>query len=244
LQLSEQVRTLRSYIDELRAVLDEKDAALRSASAKLERLQDKTAREIKRQHEVRIRDKEIVRLRSILKGERKYIKKLKKSLEREKKAEAIEEAQGLLRLKPLSAFTREAVLQAVEQYHLDEGDYVFLEDASGGGRGTAELLSQRKIAGLMVRGEMAPALREHFLDLGVAVYSARDVPVRMINGMPFARPEDVQAARAAWEEESAARRARKEAERLESLFEEYRVERKKEEKRKKRAASGLDDGRL
>jgi len=244
LQLSEQVRTLRSYIDELRAVLDEKDAALRSASAKLERLQDKTAREIKRQHEVRIRDKEIVRLRSILKGERKYIKKLKKSLEREKKAEAIEEAQGLLRLKPLSAFTREAVLQAVEQYHLDEGDYVFLEDASGGGRGTAESLGQRRIAGLMVRGEMAPALREHFLDLGVAVYSARDVPVRMINGMPFARPEDIQAARAAWEEESAARRARKEAERLESLFEEYRVERKKEEKRKKRAASGLDDGWL
>ncbi len=234
LQLSEQLRTVRSYLDELRAALEEKDAALSSAQARLERLQDRTAREIKRQHEIKIRDKEIIRLRSILKGERKYIKKLKKSLAREKKVQAIEDTQGLLRLRPLEAFTREAVLHAAEQ-GLSGGDYVYLEQASGGGRGTAESLSQRGIAGVVVKEEMAAALREHFLDLGVAVYSGRDVPVRMINGMPFARPEQVEAARAAWEEESIARRARLEAERLEGLFEEYRVERKKEEKRKKKA---------
>jgi predicted RNase H-like nuclease (RuvC/YqgF family) len=235
LQLSEQLRTVRSYLDELRAALEEKDAALSSTQARLERLQDRTAREIKRQHEIKIRDKEIIRLRSILKGERKYIKKLKKSLAREKKVQAIEDTQGLLRLRPLEAFTREALLKAVEHFDLGEGDYVYLEDASGGGRGTAESLFQRGIAGVAVKEEMPAALREHFLDLGVPVYSGRDVPVRMINGMPFARPEQVEAARAAWEEESIARRARLEAERLEGLFEEYRVERKKEEKRKKKA---------
>jgi predicted RNase H-like nuclease (RuvC/YqgF family) len=127
------------------------------------------------------------------------------------------------------------LLKAVEHFDLGEGDYVYLEDASGGGRGTAESLFQRGIAGVAVKEEMPAALREHFLDLGVPVYSGRDVPVRMINGMPFARPEQVEAARAAWEEESIARRARLEAERLEGLFEEYRVERKKEEKRKKKA---------
>jgi len=55
-----------------------------------------------------------------------------------------------------------------------------------------------------------------------------------INSLPFLRPDDLAAARAAWEEEVLARRARKEAERLESLFQEYRVERKKEEKRKQK----------
>jgi len=234
-QLSEQVRTLRSYIDELRAAMADKDAALMGANAKLERLQDRTAREVKRQHEIKIRDKEIIRLRSILKGERKYIKKLKKSLAREKKVQVIEDTQGLLRLLPISAFTREAVLQAVEQFDLGEGDYVFLENASGGGRGAAESLSSRGIAGVAVKGEVPAAIREHFLDLGLPVYSGRDVAVRMINGMPFARPEQVEAAAAAWVEESIARRARKEAERLEGLFQEYRVERKKEETRKKRA---------
>jgi len=237
-QLSEQVRTLRSYLDELRAALAEKDSALKSAHTKIERLSDKTAREIKRQHEIKIRDKEILRLRSILKGERKYIKKLKKALAREKKAEIIEDTQGLLRLKPLAAFTREAVLKAAEEHGLGEGDYVFLENASGGGRGTAESLSQRGISGAVVKEDVSPALREHFLDLGVPVYSGREVPVRIINGMPFARPEQVEAAHSVWEQVAAARLARMESEKLESLFEEYRVERKKEEKRKKKAGPG------
>ena len=60
---------------------------------------------------------------------------------------------------------------------------------------------------------------------------ARQMPASRVSRPPR---RWVAAARAAWEEEVIARRARKEAERLESLFQEYRVERKKEEKRKQK----------
>jgi len=235
-QLAEQVRTLRSYVDELKAGLAEKDATQRVTNGKLDRLRDKTAREIKRQHEIKIRDKEIARLRSVLRSERKHIKKLKKTLTRQKKAEMIEETRGLLTLKPLAAFNREAVQLVVEQYGLEKGDLIFLEDASGGGKSTVELLMEKEISGLVAEGEMAPAMREHFLDLGIPVFSCKDLPVQMINNMPFVRPEDVLTAQAAWEEEMKERRARQQAERLESIFQEYRVERKKEEKRKQKLA--------
>jgi predicted RNase H-like nuclease (RuvC/YqgF family) len=233
-QLAEQVRTLRSYLDELRADLAEKDASLRKANSKIDRLQDKTAREIKRAHEIKIRDKEIERLRSVLRSERKHIKKLKKALVRQKKAEQIEETEGLLRLKPLQAFNREAVQLTAERYGLEEGDLVFLEECSGGGRSTAELLFEKQVAGVIANGEMVPAVLEHFMEMGLPVFSSKEVDVRMVNGLPFAGPEDVAAARAAWEEMMKARRARLKAERLESLFQEYRVERKKEEKRKQK----------
>ena len=233
-QLAEQVRTLRSYLDELRDGLAEKDVALRVVNGKLDRLRDKTAREIKRQHEIKIRDKEIERLRAILRSERKYIKKLKKTLERSKKAEIIEETRGLQKLKPLAAFTREAVQLAAEQYCLEKGDWLFLEDASGGGRSTVELLREKEIAGVVANGEMAPALREHFQQMGIPIFSHKNVPVQMINKMPFVRPEDVALASVAWEEEMKDRQSRLQAERLEGLFQEYRVERKKEEKRKQK----------
>ena len=233
-QLAEQVRTLRSYLDELRDGLAEKDVALRVVNGKLDRLRDKTAREIKRQHEIKIRDKEIERLRAILRSERKYIKKLKKTLERQKKAEIIEETRGLQKLKPLAAFTREAVQLAAEQYCLEKGDWLFLEDASGGGRSTVELLREKEIAGVVANGEMAPALREHFQQMGIPIFSHKNVPVQMINKMPFVRPEDVALASVAWEEEMKDRQSRLQAERLEGLFQEYRVERKKEEKRKQK----------
>jgi predicted RNase H-like nuclease (RuvC/YqgF family) len=235
-QLAEQVSTLRSYVDELRTGLAEKEVALRVASGKLDRLRDKTAREIKRQHEIKIRDKEIERLRSVLRSERKHIKKLKKTLERQKKAEIIEETRGLQKLKPLAAFTRESILLAMEQYCLEKGDWLFLEDASGGGRSTVELLRDKEIAGVVAEGELRPALREHFLELCIPVFSSKNLPVQRINKMPFVRPEDVAAASVAWEEEMKARLARLHEERLESLFQEYRVERKKEEKRKQKLA--------
>jgi uncharacterized protein len=235
-QLTEQVRTLRSYLDELRSALAEKEAALRVAGGKLERLRDKTAREIKRQHEIKIRDKEIERLRSLLRSERKYIKKLKKALVRQKNAEIIEQTQGLQKLKPLAAFTREAVQLAAEHYGLEKGDMVYLEDASGGGKSTVELLLEKEICGVVAKGELAPAVREHFLELCIPVFSSKSVPVQRINNIPFVRPQDLAAARVAWEEETKERSARQEAEKLESLFQEYRVERKKEEKRKQKLA--------
>ncbi len=233
-QLAEQVRTLRSYLDELRDGLAEKEVALRVVNGKLDRLRDKTAREIKRQHEIKIRDKEIERLRAILRSERKYIKKLKKTLERQKKAELIEETRGLQKLKPLAAFTREAVQLAAEQYCLEKGDWLFLEDASGGGKSTVELLREKEIAGVVAQGELRPAVREHFLQMGIPIFSRKNVPVQMINKIPFVRPEDVALASVAWEEEMKDRQSRLEAERLEGLFQEYRVERKKEEKRKQK----------
>jgi uncharacterized protein len=237
-QLAEQVRTLRSYADELRSHLAEKEVALNIANGKLDRLRDKTAREIKRQHEIKIRDKEIERLRAVLRSERKHIKKLKKILQRQRRAEIIEDTYGLQRLKPLAAFNRESIQQSIEQHRLGKGDWVFLEDASGGGRSTVELLHDLEISGVVAAGEPSPAMREHFLQNGIAFFSSKSLPVQMINNMPFVRGEDVAAALTIWEEEMKDRLARLQAERLESLFQEYRVERKKEEKRKQKLARG------
>ncbi len=234
LQLAEQLRTLRAYVDELSAQIAEKKADLRARDAKLERLKDKTAREIKRHHEIKIRDKEIERLRSVLRSERKYIKKLKKSLARKKKVEIIEETQGLQRIKILEAFSRESVLLLQEKWGLEKGDLIFLRDASGGGKSTAEQLQERGIAAVITESEMAPALHEHFLELNIPVFTGKKVPVRMIDSLPFVRPVDVELAKLAWEEEMKAWQAKRQAERLESIFEEYRVERKKEEKRKQK----------
>jgi hypothetical protein len=174
-----------------------------------------------------------------LRSERKYAKKLKKSMAARKKAEQIEEVKGLRRLKPLQAFSREAVLLAIDHYALAEGDLVFLEDASGGGKSTAELIKETGIAALITDDEMAPALQEHFMDLGVPVFTSRELPVQRIDGLPFVRPEDVEAAQTRWAEQMKARQARLEAEKLESLFQDYKVERMKEEKRKQKL--GLAD---
>lgn len=232
-QLAEQVKTLRSYVDDLKADLIEKEETANRLSDRLQMMKEKTAREIKRNHEIKIRDKEIERLRALLRSERKYTKKLKRSLVRQKKTERIEEIKGLKRLTLLEAFSREAVAKALEQGRVGQGDMVFLEDASGGGKNTAELLIAQGIEAVITDSDMAPAVREHFLESGIPVFSSQELPVQKVDGLPFVRPEDVEAARERWTEQMKARQTKRQAERLENIIQEYRVERRKEEKRKK-----------
>ena len=231
-QLSEQIRTLRSYVDDLKAELIEKDDALAGTRAKMERLKDKSSREVKRDHEIKIRDKEIERLRGILRSERKYIKKLKHDLGHKKKAEKIEEIKGFKRLKTVEAFSKEAVIAASERWGIEKGDMVLIEDASGGGPNTADLLINREIEALIVGSEMSPAILEHFNDRGLPVFSANEVQIQRIDGIAFVNPDEVVAARARWAERMKTRQAEAKAEWLESMIQEYRVERKKEERKK------------
>ena len=231
-QLSEQIRTLRSYVDDLKAELIEKDDALAGTRAKMERLKDKSSREVKRDHEIKIRDKEIERLRGILRSERKYIKKLKHDLGHKKKAENIEEIKGFRRLKTVEAFSKEKIMAASERWGIEKGDMVLIADASGGGPNTADLLINREIEALIVGSEMSPTILEHFNDRGLPVFSANEVQIQRIDGIAFVNPDEVVAARARWAERMKTRQAEAKAEWLESMIQEYRVERKKEERKK------------
>ena len=231
-QLMEQVRTLRAYLEEIRTELQSKDAVVHDLNAKLDRQKDKTTREVKRDHEIRIREKEIERLRGLLRSERKYIKKLKKSLVRQKKAERIEELKGLRRITLLDAFTRESVILALEQERIGKEDMVFLEDASGGGKNAADLLIGRGIAAVITDSDMAPGVKDHFQECCIPVFSTKEMPVLRIDGLPFVRPDDVEAARAGWAEQLKSLQVERQTKRLESIIQEYRVERRKEERKK------------
>jgi predicted RNase H-like nuclease (RuvC/YqgF family) len=231
-QLSEQIKTLRSYVEELKGELAGKDDALTGIRAKMERLRDKSSREIKRDQEIKIRDKEIERLRGLLRSERKFIKKLKHDLGHKRKAEKVEEIKGFRRLKAAEAFSKEAVMAAAERWGIDEGDLVLIEDASGGGPNTADLLIERGVEAVIAGSEMSPAILEHFSDKGLPVFSTQDIKVRRIDGIAFANPEAISAARSKWAERMKARQAERKAEWLESLIQEYRMERKKEERKK------------
>ena len=138
------------------------------------------------------------------------------------------------RLKPLEAFSKEAVALAQDRWGLEKGDLVLLENASGGGRNAADLLIARGIEAVITDSDMAPATKEYFLESGIPVFSCQELPIQRIDGLPFARPNDLEAAQARWTEQMKARQAERQAERLESIIQEYRVERRREERKRQR----------
>lgn len=229
-QLSEQVRNLKDYVEDLRVQLAERDEEARRMSARLDRQRDKEAREMKHHREIKIRDKEIERLRALLRSERKQMRHLKQDLSRRKQAERVE-ASGLRRLTILEAFSKEAVAQASERWGLDKGDLILLQEVSGGGPNTVDLLAEKGVGAVIWEKAMPNAVREHFFDRGIPVFSARELEVHRIGSQAFVRPEDLEMALARWREQMKVRQAERKAEWLEGMLQEYRVERRKEERR-------------
>jgi predicted RNase H-like nuclease (RuvC/YqgF family) len=235
-QLSEQVRNLKGYIEDLKGQLAEREEEVRRLSDRLDRQRDKEGREIKRQAEIKIRDKEIERLRALLRSERKQMRHLLQDLSRRKKEEKLTEqveASGMRRLKILEAFSKEAVAQASERWGIDKGDLILLQESSGGGPNTADLLAERGVGAVIWEKAMPNAVREHFFDRGIPVFSSAELAVQRIGGQAFVRPEDLEEAIARWREQMKARQAERKAEWLEGMLQEYRVERRKEERRMK-----------
>jgi len=232
LQLSEQIKTLRAYVDELKVEMADKDESLARTQKSLERLKDKSAREIKRDHEIKIRDKEIERLRGLLRSERKYARRLKQDLSKQRKAEKIEALKGFKRLKVVGAFSKESVLSASERWGIGKGDLILLEDASGGGPKAADLLIERGIDAIVTDSEMAPTALEYLMDRGIPVFSSVQVPITRIDTVAFVNPSELEAAKADWAEMMKERQAEAKTDWLKSIIDEYRVERKKEERQK------------
>lgn len=241
-QLADQVRVLKEYVEELRAEIAVKDRAVEDLSRRLDRERDRSARDARRSREVRIRVKEIQRLAGMLRVERKQMRRLLSQNAQARKAKKIEDMAGYRRCKPIDSFSKEAVIAAKARWSISKGDVVLLSDASGGGQRAADLLADIGVEAVVIEGEMPPATREYLSDQRVPVYDARELALRTIDGIVFIDPRELEAARASWEQRMAEREKEKKAEWLESMVEEYRAERRREErledKRKAKGAEG------
>lgn len=236
-QLEEQVKTLRDYLEELKCELSSKDQEMANLKLKLEQARDLAYRETKRDHEIRVRDKEIERLRGLLRAERKILRHLKSQRSRLNRSQRIEELKGFRRLKPVEAFSKEAVVSARERWSIGRGDLVLLGDASGGGPNTADLLVKMEVEAVISEGEMPREAEEYLNEKGVPVIMARNLELSHIDGIAFVNPKNLERARESWEEQMERQAKEKKAQWLESMIEEYRISRKKEEKRQRQPRS-------
>jgi len=231
---ADQIRRLKEYVKDLKKEHSEAERGRRQLEKKVERLKDKSSREIKRDREIKIRDKEITRLRGLLRLERKKNRRLTSRLKRAERAERLEKEAVGTPVKEIEVFSRDAVLESVQLYDIGEGDIVFLKDASGGGPNTADLLIEKEVDTIIAGSEMTPAVQDYFMDHDVPVLTSEEVPTKEVAGVTLIDPQDLESAKMQWAERKRLRVANQKVEWLEGLVQEYRTERRKDERQKRR----------
>ena len=128
-------------------------------------------------------------------------------------------------IKVIAAFTKESIAETKEKYGLKAGDVVFLENPSGGGAATAQILVEAGVRAVIIPEDISHAAEETFFKGDVPVL--RDIQLERAEDFAMAEPEALKASIVAWEKEAEVKRHKAKEDKLESLFEEYRSERRR-----------------
>ena len=181
----EEIRRLRSFCECLKRELSRKEQEIRELERKIAEERSEKRREVLQDREVKRLKAEIERLNAELREIRAENDELREIVE-ELRGERVRE--GMLRVKILRNFSKKAIEELESKFGLNEGDVIFIEDGSGGGPKTAEMLAEKGIRAVIYGKNLSHFAYERFAALGVPTFHADEIPLR--RGGDFALVEE------------------------------------------------------
>ena len=232
--LEAQVDRLTDHIDELEATIDSKDERIETLEAELSDARRKERKEVRARREVTRLKRRAEALERELDAEQERTDELEEKLERLKAlwrldhsnfSDVSAEKRDLVPVKPVEEFTKRAIKDADTAYGLAPDDVVYLRDASGAGRSTAELLAEMEPrVVLRAGGQLSDVADEVLFDHEIPVGPAAEVAMQEVDELAVARESDVEAVIEDWRERARERERKQTAEMVDQLITEHRVD--------------------
>ncbi|MUW15027.1 DUF460 domain-containing protein [Halorubrum sp. CBA1125] len=233
-RLRERVDRLTSHAESLEDDLAERDDRIAELEAELEEAKREERIEARTRRAVSRLERETDRLERERDEAEARVEELERKVETLKELWRLDhsnfgdvaEGRGLVSVKVVEQFTLDALDRTDEAYGLVAGDVVYLRDASGAGRRTAERLAETEPRAV-IRGDgnLSEVADEVLFDRDVPVVPDDAVPVREVDELAVASEEDLEAAVDDWEQRAERRRRDQKAERIDRIISEHRAER-------------------
>ncbi|MFB6071961.1 MAG: DUF460 domain-containing protein [Halobacterium sp.] len=231
--LEAQVERLQDHVADLEDELAEKDAEIEEYEQELSEARREERREARERREVTRLEWENDRLETELEAECERADELESKLERLKQLWKLDHSNfadvnrggDLVAVKPVEQFTVDAIEAADDEYGIASGDVVYLRDASGAGRRTAELLAEFDPRVVLRSGGLSDAADRVLFEHDVPVGPADDVTIREVDELAVASEDDVEAVVADWEQRKAERERERKENMVDSIISEHRADR-------------------
>ncbi|WP_137284338.1 DUF460 domain-containing protein [Halorussus salinisoli] len=235
-QLESQVERLEDHVDDLNDTIESKEGRIGQLKGELEDARSEERKEVRERREVSRLERENDRLERELDDRDDRIEELEGKLARLKElwkldhsnfSDVSEKKAGLTPVKPVAKFTNEAIDVAHESFGLATDDVVYLRDASGAGRSTAERLAgvDPKVV-LVGDGGLSDAADRVLFENGIPVGPADDVTIQEVDELAVTRESEIESVIEDWESRAEERRKEQKAEQLDRLISEHRADRK------------------
>ena len=231
-RLKGRVERLEAHVEELNETVSEKDNRIAELESELSEARREERREARKRREVTRLERETDRLERELEDAEAANDRLEGKLERLKQlwkldhsdfADVAEKKSGLVPVKPIEQFTKGAIARADEAYGIAPDDIVYLRDASGAGRGTAERLVEYEPRVVLRDGGLSEQADEILFEHDVPVGPVEDVTIQEVDELAVARESEVEAVIDEWESRAEERRRERKAEEIDQLISEHRA---------------------
>ncbi|WP_134671057.1 DUF460 domain-containing protein [Halorussus marinus] len=234
-QLESQVERLEAHVEELDDTVAEKDDRIEELEQELSEARREERREARERRTVTRLERENERLERELDERETEIEQLEGKLDRLKQlwkldhsnfSDVSEKKAGLAPVKPIAKFTKGAIESAHESFGLATDDVIYLRDASGAGRSTAERLAEVDPEVVLIgRGGLSDVADEILFDREIPVGPADDVTIQEVDELAVARESEIEAVIDDWEDRAEQRRKERKADQLDQLISEHRADR-------------------
>jgi predicted RNase H-like nuclease (RuvC/YqgF family) len=230
-RLRDRVERLESHTESLEADLAERDERIEELEGELEEAKREERIEARSRRAVSRLERETDRLERERDEARETVAELKGKVETLKELWRLDHSnfddvaadQGLVSVKTVEQFTLDALEAADEAYGLVAGDVVYLRDASGAGRRTAERLAETEPRAVIRDGNLSDVADQVLFDHDVPVVPADAVPVREVDELAVAGETELEAAIDDWETRAERRRKAEKQEHLDRIISEHRA---------------------
>ena len=173
-----EIEAMREYNAALRSELEAKEHEIQGLRTRMETIRSMSHRELEETEEIKRRDKEIKRLKNEIRAKEAENEDLRRIIEELKWGKEINNGE---RIKVIKSFNRDVIQEVDKRYGFKRGEVVYLENGSGGGANTAELLARKGVSVVIYGKEMSHFAVEKFFEFGIPTFSTNDVPV-MVRG--------------------------------------------------------------
>lgn len=234
--LERQVERLESHISELKATIDKQSEELADYEDALADARREERRDVRERRSVTRLEREIDRLERDLDAEQERSSTLEEKLERLKELWKLDhsdfdtvsqKADGeLVVVKPIEQFTADAIDGADSAYGLAEDDVLYIRDASGAGRQTAEQLAAIQPRVVLKQGGLSDVADKVLFENDIPVGPAEQVAIQEVDELAVARESDVVSVIREWEERAEVRRRDQNVEMVDRVISEHRADRR------------------
>ncbi|GAB7091963.1 DUF460 domain-containing protein [Halorubrum luteum] len=230
-RLRERVDRLEAHTETLEERLAERDDRIAELEAELEEARRQERIEARSRRIVSRLERETDRLERERDEARETVAELEEKVESLKGIWKLDHSnftdvaggRDLVSVKVVEQFTLDAIETTEEAYGIASGDVVYLRDASGAGRRTAERLASHEPRAVIRDGNLSEVADQVLFDHEVPVVPADSVPVREVDDLAVANESALEDAVDDWTERAKRREREENAERIDRIISEHRA---------------------